>query len=275
MKKPNTPSPAHVLVFIISSFSIFLAGCATIELASNWRADAVAIDGRMNEWNDKTVLIDNGKLLMGIQNDSNFVYLMLSTNDRFLGRKLMSQGLTVWFDQKGGKDKTFGIRFPIGYRSAGITPPDEDQREAMPADMGRSAGLIRELEILGPGKENHQRMAILAAGGIDAKVSFSPGSFVYELKVPFPDNNRYPFSIRAQSGTSIGLGLETPEISDRPDFQGAEGGGVGATGGGRRGSGGRGQGPSGSDPERMREMMEPLKVWMKVQLAGVSALNTK
>lgn len=275
MKMSGNPSLRHVVVSIIAFFSLLLSGCATLELASNWRADAVAIDGRMNEWGDKTVLIDNGKILMGIQNDSNFVYLMLSTNDRSLGRKLMSQGLTVWFDQKSGKDKTFGIRFPIGYRSAGVTPPDEDLRGAMPADQSRNASLLRELEILGPGKEDHQRMAIMAAGGIDAKVSFSPGSFVYELKVPFLDNDRYPFSIRAQSGASLGLGLETPEISDRPDFQGGEGGGVGAAGGGRRGSSGRGQGPTGPDPERMREMMEPLKIWMKVQLAGVGAVKTQ
>jgi hypothetical protein len=272
MKNSPTRSNNMIIFAVLLPLLVWLTGCSTMKVASMWSDQKVTIDGKNTEWNDKSYLIENGKLLMGVQNDSTFLYLMLSTNDRILSRKLMSEGLTVWFDPKGGKEKNFGIRYPLGYRSNGVNPSDEPGSDMPSGDSFRMSSLLRELEILGPGKENHQRMAIMASGGIDVTVNFAPGSLVYELKVPFVDKPAYPFSIQSAQHALIGLGLETPEVSSRADSRSGEVDAGGASG--RRG-GSRGGVPTGPDPERMREAQEPLKLWMNIQLASRDSMKVK
>ena len=90
-----------------------MVGCAsTMNLPSHWNDHKIEVDGKNADW-DITYLIDDNKLVIGFVNDSDFVYLMLATNDRTLAMSMM-RGLTVWFDPKGGSDKSFGIRYPLG-----------------------------------------------------------------------------------------------------------------------------------------------------------------
>lgn len=270
----------HRSVVVVSAFllALLFAGCGTtMHLPSHWPDQKVVIDGKNTDW-DRTYLIDDNKLVIGFVNDSNFVYLLLATNDRPLAMSMM-RGLTVWFDPKGGDEKTFGIHYPLG----GIFPRagrsgDTGNDESMEEPTGSFGLPPTELEILGPGKDDRHRMQIMETGGILARYTVSVNSFVYELRVPFSEGDQYPFAIRSRVGSAIGLGLETgqgrmrqrptgegQERGDREDGEGGEEGGY--EGGGMRG-GRRGFGQGGT-----RESTGPLDIWMNVQLVGRDTLS--
>ena len=144
------------------------------------------------------------------------------------------------------------------------------QMDALNALKGGSS--MSELELVRPGAEKPERVSVLAADGIQARVKYEDPAFVYELRIPYTADKKFPFSIGAHSGTVIGVGLETPDLGGS---SGSGGGSPGATGGGR-GRGGRGGGAStGSEPDRIQEQAEPLNDWMRVQLLSPDSVRTK
>jgi hypothetical protein len=264
-------------------------GCAsTINLPSHWNENKIVVDGKSNEW-DVTYLIDDNKLVIGFVNDSNFVYLLLTTNDRPLATSLM-RGVTLWFDPQGGTEKTFGIRYPLG----GTSPRGARHETGQESDtlVGRAelvGSVPTELEILGPGKDERHKMQVMETGGIQANANLTGNSFVYEIKVPY--NEAYPFSIKTKPGSVIGLGLETAQarMSGKGQARGgggggmkgggegggmgggseggaAEGGGYGGGGGGMRGGGRGSRGGRGGSGEKSSEATESLDLWIKVPL---------
>jgi hypothetical protein len=176
----------------------------------------------------------------------------------------MRQGFTLWFDPDGGKEKTFGIKYPLGMQASGTGMRGDEQ------SMERSRQAPRrpmvELEVLGPGKDEVKKMPIAEAKGIDIIVEFSSGMLVYELKVPLIQSEQHPYAIGAEAGSSVGIGLEAPKMkrSDMSGQMSGERGGGGPSGGMRGGAGGRGM-PGG---DRRSQMRKPLKIWAVVQLAS-------
>jgi hypothetical protein len=283
--------PITALVFA----GILMDGCATtMHLPSHWNENKIVVDGKKTDW-DVTYLIDDNKLVIGFFNDSSFVYLLLATNDRPLAMNLM-RGITVWFDPQGGTEKTFGIRYPLGGVFGRGTRSGEDREGDAAQSMEVPGARATELEMLGPKDNDRHRMQIMETGGIQAKVSLTGNSFVYELRVPYSD--AYPFSINTKPGSVIGLGLETAQArpggkseshvgegregggmrggGDGEGTEGGEGGGMegdgeggyggggGMRGGGRGGRGGLGRGGSGTS--------EQLDMWMKVPLLAKDTL---
>ena len=138
--------------------------------------------------------------------------------------------------------------------------------------MGRDE-TANELEIEGPGKDDHHRMTLAESGGVEAQFRTSNDILVYELKVPLSDNGSHPFAIGTKAGTLIGVGIETstalnPALRSESVGEGGggeRGGGMGEGGGGGRGRrGGRGGGGGRSSSG---DQGEPFKMWAKVQLA--------
>lgn len=287
-------------IILLAAFTItilFITGCgSTMHLPSHWNNQKIVVDGNKNDW-DVTYLIDDNKLVIGFLNDSSFVYLLLATNDRPLAMTLM-RGITVWFDPKGGTDKTFGIRYPLGGMFArGARTAEGQESEPSPSIDMFSAGAT-ELEMLGPGKDDRHRMQVMETGGIQAKVSLTGNSFVYEMRVPYSES--YPFSIKTKPGSVIGLGLETAQgrMAGKGqsrgggneggegirgggegegmggEGEGVEGGGEGGySGGGMRGGGRGGRGGRGGSGRGGSQASEQLDLWMKVPLVANDTLT--
>jgi len=182
--------------------------------------------------------------------------------------QVMRQGFTLWFDPDGGKEKTFGIKFPIGRQARGIAM---EMREGEP-DLERFREAfeksLTELEILGPGEKVRKRIPVEEARGIEIDVEASSGMLIYELKVPLLFSDQHPYAVGAEAGDSIGIGLETPKI-DRSAIRKAMSGRTGERmpgGGGRIGGGGRGG--MGMRGGRRQKMPSGLKVWVAVRLAS-------
>lgn len=253
-----------------------LAGCGGLELESRWRDREVAIDGRMSgdgepgeEWAGARAFLEDENASIGLLNDESSLYIRLETKDRRMQMHIVRLGLSVWFDPRGGKDKVFGIRFPLGAGGVGVegggmgfarrSGRESPDPERMRQDLESTIQAMTELEILGPGDEV-ERIPMGEAQGIEVAIALSETALAYELRVPFHETLECPYAVGAEPGDRIGLRLETSGM----DF-GRMGGvrphirvGIGQPGGRM----GRGVGRGG--PGRP----EPLDVWASVQLAA-------
>jgi hypothetical protein len=262
-----------------------LAGCGAHKLMSVWCDRDVAIDGHPTEWQGSTTYIKDEAVAIGVMNDSDYLYVSLSTSVRSLAAQILAQGFTVWLDGEGGKHKSFGVRCPIGFppetkdrSQSGDTAGDREKFSDMIADRLESSA--EQLEIVGPGKEDVTRLLASEVPGLEIALGHQDGRFVYELKAPLRSSEEHPYAIGLdEDRRSVGVGFETTEIemkdmadegppAGRKPGGGRPGGGPpgdGVPGGGMSGrgrpGGGRGSGGGlGSMPER-------LELWAKVDLA--------
>ncbi len=267
---------AYVTFTSVSIFlPLFLIGCATtINLPGHWPNKLIIVDGKNVEW-EHTYLVDDNKLVVSCDNDSTFVYVLLATNDRPLALSMM-HGLTVWIDSKGGDDKAFGIRYPLGDGFKREKGENADELSVEQFGMPPT-----EIEILGPEKHDQHRMQMMETGGIQARYRFSVNSFVYELKVPLATSDKYPFAVHSTIGQVIGLGLETgPTRLERErqssrgntGIESAEGSDESDDGSQEMGGANMGRGGRFAQPG-MRGPAGPLNLWMKVKLVPKDTLT--
>lgn len=255
-----------LVLFSIFSSAILQVGCSTIELNSNWRDREIIVDGNNTEWLGTMYYFEEENISVGLLNDENFMYICMIAEEPLMRAQVMRQGFTLWFDPDGGKEKTFGIKFPIGRQARGITremremePDPERFREAFEKSLA-------ELEILGPGEDVRKRIPVEEARGIEIDMEASSGMLVYELKVPLLFSDQHPYAVGAEAGDSIGIGLEIPKM-DRKTIRRAMSERMGERMPGGGGMGGR-AGRMGMRGGRRQQMPSGLKVWVAVRLAS-------
>lgn len=268
----------HLLIFIMLLVFILNSECAKqIELSSKWRDSEIFIDGIDNEWGSATIYAAKAKVSITLINDSKDIYIRLCSRDRQVHAQVLVMGLTIWFDPDGGKERTFGIRFPLGMqdmvRMPMMMPSREgDQGERLQKMLEESSD---ELEILRSGEEEVYRISLTEAKthGIDVKMGFSRGNLIYELKVPLIRDEEQLYAVgintpEADAGTVIGIGFETPEFNMREMKEKTEEGETGMPGEGPPPGGDRiPGGMRGGGPPRGSRKSERLNLWTKVQLA--------
>jgi hypothetical protein len=238
----------------------------------------IIIDGDHADWNDHLSLIEKHDVSVGVQHDDEDLYLCLVTTDRQIQNQVLRMGLTIWLSPEGGKKKQFGIHYPIGLMGSGMpireimpsrSPDAEDQSyDRMEELIIRS---LFELEILGPEKEDVERMHVNQALGLEVKVGRAGGLMVYELKVPRIRDENHPYGLDTTMNESWVCGFETGEIefNQMQSGMGSRMGG-GMRGGGRgRMGGGRGRGGGGPPVGGMRgggmmERPEPVRIWTRI-----------
>lgn len=189
---------------------IFYHGCGELERNSKWRNREVTIDGLDNEWNGIRYLVDRKSVIIGLLNDENYLYILLSSQDPRIQQEIVRLGLTLWFDPNGGKKKTFGIHFPLGMLS--LKTPD---MEVTGRNMSQNLQDIleksqNELELFESGKEHHYRISMDEANqhGISAKMGISKGNLIYELKIPLAQkDDLHTYAIGADTTKMIGIGF--------------------------------------------------------------------
>jgi hypothetical protein len=294
----------------LASAAVVTLGASEPSVASAWRTQPIAIDGSSDAWPAFSTLSDEPPLSMAAANDGQFLYLAIRTSDPGARMMIERQGLVVWLDAKGKKDKRFGLHYPEsaempalgegrsgrrggyggggggygggggGYGgrggNAGGQPPQEGERQGPPADP-QTDGRWRHMEIIGPAKDDKRDLMLDHVPGIEVKVGDHEGVLTYELRVPLQVDGDDPYAIGVQPGAVIGLGLETPKI-EMPRRPGGFGGGFGGRGGGEMGGGGMGGGRrggyGGEGGERGqfggRMRMKPLKLWATVTLASAA-----
>ena len=249
------------ILFLCTLF-IALTGCkSAVNLTSNSLDRDVSIDGSEEEWVDALQVIEKESFSLGLLNDDEFLYVTLVTSDAQLRNQILALGMTLWIDPAGGKEKSFGIRFPLGIMDGGIPPnPMLMQRDPEIAEQMFNESLS-EFEIMREKEEDTRRWMRTEIEELQMDAGINTGTFVYELKIPL-SHEELGYSMAVAEEQKIGIGLETPEF-DREAMReqmmrergGGGGGGRGGFGGGGAGGfggggfGGRGfggaQGPAG------------------------------
>jgi hypothetical protein len=251
------------------------------ELPSAWRQAEVKIDGVADEWAGVLRPLPDVPMLIGVQNDGDFLYLCFKTSDPKTKRQLAMLGLTVWADGAGKKEKTFGVRFPVA-GGARFARPTRDGSSAPPSDTHPApspGGAGGEFEIIGPTAGDRLIVPPDDAHPIRAAIGDESGVMVIEMRIPLKPSEMHPLSVGSTPGRTVLLGLETERRSSK-QAEGGEGGGERRGGGGYGGrggyggsrpggpgSGGRGGGMGGGMRGERGQMPDPIKLWLDVKLA--------
>ncbi|GEM_PF-6481459 len=254
--------------FLLSLTSFLLSGCATPRLAVDLLDHPVTIDGDLGEWQSSLQEFPEQKVWISASDDGEFLYLALRVWDRGYVRPISKDGLVVWLDPTGKKNKDLGVMFPVGRRGA----PDS-------VDLLDAAGHV-----------TRTTTEALSVYGFAAQYSSTQDDTLdYELKIPIKPQDGNPCYVVPGSQRIIGLGLEVPEAgqgkSDKWEKQpggSREAGGIdedarAASEGGMRhhgGMGGRGGGrEKGGEGEGGDEDAHYLKAWFQLRLAPPGPSN--
>src|SRR5690242_3856456 len=108
---------AFVSVLVLVSATLVASEKPKFE--SGRRLDALAIDGRFEDWPGNLEPFADKPVSLQFLNDGEFLYMRLSASDPGTRMEIVRQGLTVWFDPAGGTKKHFGIRYPVVDRAEG------------------------------------------------------------------------------------------------------------------------------------------------------------
>ena len=141
MKKNIILSLLLINLFFICTL---LSGCGKLELSSDWRDHQIVIDGRYTDWGSaESYYNEKAQVVINLLNDEDYLYICLITRNRQIETKLMELGFVAWFDPDGGNKKAFGIRFPTGLKSIGMSL-EEDKRDIIRdwQDQEDKSGLI-------------------------------------------------------------------------------------------------------------------------------------
>jgi hypothetical protein len=263
--------------FLFSSTCAVIAGCSTLQLESSWHAESKEPQLDQTEEPETFLPFDQDNTFAGVQNDKENIFLTVRTTNRAIMRGILRWGLTTWFDPSGGKEKSFGIHYPVGARWNSPSTSQGNEGGGFPSASSN------DVDIFESGNNEPHRMSLMSTGGIEASTRMHKDTLTCFLKVPLLEGSRHPFAIGAHPGTVIGLGVESsppPRVENRGESMGSErgegrggqreGGGRGRGGfgrGGRRpdGNGGRESGSSGDSDAK------PFSVWAQIHLAAATS----
>lgn len=255
-----------------------IISCKEAPLKSEWRTARIASDNPDTAWAyTSTYAWEDQNIMLGLQNNSDRLIVLLRARDRATQATIMRAGLTVWFDPTGKKDTTFGINYPIGrHDTTGnqTTPARPEERRA--AFGPQTAPMPDTMEIIKEGKR--LKVPIENDLGISIWTSNSYGTVTYLLSVPLTASGDSAYGIDAAPGSVISLGFESgargfPRANgERERF--------GETGQPDSGFGGNPgewseRGRTTPRPHRIGRRFEPVKFWTQVTLATEGDKNPR
>jgi len=278
MRIASETAACHIFVF--AAFLLAAAGCGRPEVDSNLLNHSIEIDGTNLDWSGLDVLIDEKTgSRVAVANDGTDLYLRFATVDAGIQAQVLRYGLIVWFDGKGGKRKSFGVKYPMkpvmeysesgdygdmdapagrefsspGDRDVGVGKQRQGRRRPDPPDIGKLLEQVPEaLEIIGPGENMRflKNLKQARQSGIFASLKQREEELIYEIRVPLLECNGSIYHVQTDKKGVMGIGLSAGRpkaTAGRPGMgegmpDGMDGGG---TGGGRPGGPGGSGGPGG------------------------------
>jgi len=224
-----------------------------------------------------------------ISNDDKNIYVHLAVKDSLQKRKLLQNGMELWVDSKGKKNKVTGIMFPLGEKvnmypgggnrnAAGGPPPfftpganDHKNADSMLAQL---ISRQKEAELKGFEGDINGRQPLEKLQGFTIGVGLLHDTLVYDATIPIRS-----LAHAADKG-AISIGVFEKGI-DMPGFEGGPGGdmdgGGGPPGGGPPGGGGPppgggdgfgpppGDGPPGGGID-FKRLFQTNVIWYKLKL---------
>jgi hypothetical protein len=208
--------------------------------------------------------------------DDKAIHVYVSITDSLQKRKVLQNGMELWIDSKGKKNKITGIMFPLstktntypggGNRNAAGGPPPFSQNSTnnniknADSDMQQLIKSQTELEVKGLTGIADGKQTIAQLTGLSVQLRMLHDTLVYQATIPFK-------SIERPAKNIVSIGIIEKGIAI-PDFGGDMGGPGDDFGGPPPGDVG-GMMPPGDGPPGdfdMRRLYETNSIWYKLKL---------
>ncbi len=208
-----------------------LSGANDLEVASGWAAAPVKIDGTAEKWSALAKAVGDAPLILGVQNDGDYLYLFVKTSDLRSRMLIERAGLTVWVNAEGKTEKGFGVRFPVGNGRTGWQQgrpgqPGQPGQSGQPGQrMSRRGAQGRqgsgetqtpaatprpvEFELIGPAESNRARVPSAPGQPFAVALGGDPTATAVEFRIPLKATEGHPLAVGAAPGATIALGLST------------------------------------------------------------------
>jgi hypothetical protein len=222
----------------------------------------------------KKMYDEDAKSWYAVYNKNNTIHVYLAVTDLAQQKKIVMNGIELWIDAKGKKNKKTGLFFPMA--------DEQHNRPAQPAmdfnnhapnnaaDKNNIAALEkiiagkREMKLTGFREDVNGIQNIVHPSGIEVSLYFIKDTLVYEAQLPL---NTLPETIAIDSRISIGIiekGMEARNfMGDGMPPPGADGDGMMQPP--------PGDGPPPGEDGRMH-MFEDDVIWYKFSLHSDSTL---
>lgn len=204
---------------------LLLAACKKLPLTnSNYTAEKPDTGNSQRIWNDSLKYNSESRLMYGIKNDKDNLYITMRCLDDNTNNKIMTLGLNMWIDTTGHRKEKLGIKYPLGIKEAGSDwrPAKENARTYPSAGRvdvsSRNEALKKwiEMDLVGFDKEPI-RAFITTPIGIKVKAEFdSVGAFCYYAIVPFKAIHYRMPAENAKKPVYLTIGFTTNKPENKP-----------------------------------------------------------
>lgn len=172
------------------------------------------IDGNATEWGTDFSYDKETKIIYSIANDADHLYILIKSADRMQQAKILQGGIEIWLDEKAKKNKTVGVKFPIGNALNMQAPPSNRSGSERPSQLRQQPGQqFTTMELVGFRGGLNGPQNVQASSSVKPAIQYDESlSLIYELAIPFqalPEDFLEDFS-----NLSIGViikGLKLPE----------------------------------------------------------------
>jgi hypothetical protein len=185
----------------VSAIALLGLACATpSELAGQWTASPIVVDGAYSEWSGRLVQIDedHGRhIALGVANDRANLYLCLVTRDLDVQTLIERVGFTLWVDPGGSTSQQIGFR-------------------VAPFQAGATATAPAYIELVQHGAEYGEQLVGSSEGPIDVKATAIADKIAYEIRIalgtPLSGGSGLA-GVTLAPGARLGLGFESEALT--------------------------------------------------------------
>jgi hypothetical protein len=229
-------------ISFLSLISLVLVGCRTPVFESQWPEGDIVIDGESTDW--ETVSSHGlGSLdaTMGLCNNSEYLYLLLSIEEPLLTRGARAKGMALEFAGRDEKNLIFELHYSGGGAIQSVSEPRDSFWESLTPDqkkryLSHQTEIMNMITIVERGRS--VRIPPDGTQGISAARIDRPGLLGFELKIPLHEDAGKPYALGVDQGDRIHIGIRLgAEGSSEPSEATRSSGGIpaGLPMGGHRG----------------------------------------
>lgn len=276
-------------ILAYSILGLLAYGCSSAtKVESQFANSKVIIDGDQSEWQQNIKTVPKEGIGFGFQNDDEYLYLCLVTNNKQKMNKILHNGLTIWLEPENDGNY-IGIKYPMQKDMREMMQERMNDKKQMPNQDGNFNENAEKMIQEGINTQNEYQIVnnddypmntfpVNSQKNIQIKMGYKNYQFVYEVKIKLDDPNLTALT-NIKPGDKIKVGFVTNQM-DMPEMGGGRpeqgGGGMEPPSGGNEGGGGGfggGMGGGGGRPPmgggmggNKSDMNTQLEYWYDVNL---------
>ncbi len=204
--------------FIVGLLFLSLIGCSSSEMMlSNSVESKIIVDGNQDDWKGRLKYFEDEQAAIGFQNDEDNLYFCLVTSNKSSVMKIMSMGLTVWFEPESGEE-VLGLQYPKRMdkvATQNLMGKNRNQNGSSDFETSVNAMMQNQGEfiIIDEDEEIIYASPIGSNDGYEIKIGTVNQQFIYEAKIPIGNNGQAQMPMNIFPEEKFTIEFETGEIN--------------------------------------------------------------